>query len=152
MSSRLFNKLREEMGVCYYVGSHTSTRKDSGMFTINAGVTTSRTEEVILVLLEELKKLTTTLVTDAELKKVQNLLIGNMKLGLESSDDIAGFYGNQLLLRGEIKTMKEKEKEILSIKPIDIKKLANEIFKTEGLRLAVVGPESLKIDPKILKL
>jgi len=151
MSSRLFNKLREEMGVCYYVGSHIVNRRDSGMFAINAGVTTARTQEVIIVLLDELKKLTKELVSSVELKKVQNLLIGNMKLGLESSDDIAEFYGKQLLLRGEIKTMKEKEKEVLSVNPADIKKLAKEIITTGNMCLAIVGPGSLKIDPKILK-
>lgn len=151
MSSRLFNKLREEMGVCYYVSSHISTRSDSGMFSINAGVTTDRTEEVIKVLLEELKRFTVELVPDTELKKVQNFLIGNMKLGLESSDDIASFYGTQILLKGEIKTMKDKEKEIMSVTAKDIQKLAKEIIKTESLRLAIIGPDTLKIDPKILK-
>jgi len=151
MSSRLFNKLREEMGVCYYVGAHVSTRKETGIFAINAGVTTARTNEVIKVLLEELKKLTTELVPEKELKKVQNLLIGNMKLGLESSDDIASFYGNQLLLRGEIKTLKDKERDILEVSAKDIMKLAKELVKEENLRLAIVGPESLKIDKNILK-
>ncbi len=151
MSSRLFNKLREEMGVCYYVGSHISTRKESGMFSINAGVTTDRTQEVIKVLLTELKRFTVELVPDAELKKVQNFLIGNMKLGLESSDDIASFYGTQILLKGEIKTMKEKEKEILSVTAKDIQKIAKEMVKTDSLRLAIVGPDTLKIDPAILK-
>jgi predicted Zn-dependent peptidase len=150
MSSRLFNKLREEMGVCYYVSSHISTRNDTGMFVINAGVTTERTNEVIKVLLNELNKLTKELVGERELKKVQNLLIGNMKLGLESSDDIANFYGTQLLLRDEIKTLKEKEKEILSVSAKDIQKIAKEIIKSENLKLAIVGPESVKIDPKIL--
>ncbi len=151
MSSRLFNKLREEMGVCYYVGAHISNRRETGIFAINAGVTTSRTNEVIKVLVEELKKLTTELITDTELKKVQNYLIGNMKLGLESTDDIASFFGNQLLLRDEIKTIKDKEKDILSVKPKDIQKIAKEIVKSENLRLAIVGPETLKIDSKILK-
>lgn len=151
MSSRLFNKLREEMGVCYYVGSYISSRKDSGMFVINAGVTTERTNEVIKVLLDELKRFTTELVTEAELKKVQNLLIGNMLLGLESSDDIANFYGNQMLLKGEIKTIKDKEKEILAVTPKDIMKIAKELIKNESLRLAIVGPESLEIKEEILK-
>ncbi len=151
MSSRLFNKLREEMGVCYYVGSHISTRSDSGMFSINAGVTTDRTEEVVKVLLEELKRFTVELVSESELKKVQNFLIGNMKLGLESSDDIAAFYGNQLLLKGEVKTMEDKIKEIKSVTAKDIQKIAKEIVKTDSLRLAIVGPETLKINPIILK-
>jgi predicted Zn-dependent peptidase len=150
MSSRLFNKLREEMGVCYYVSSHLSLRADTGMFAINAGVTTVRTNEVIGILLEELNRLTKELVGGPELKKVKNLLIGNMKLGLESSDDIANFYGTQLLLKNEIKSLKEKEKEILSVTAKDIQKIAKDIIKSENLRLAIVGPETVKIDPKTL--
>ncbi|OGI77431.1 hypothetical protein A3C57_00680 [Candidatus Nomurabacteria bacterium RIFCSPHIGHO2_02_FULL_33_12] len=152
MSSRLFNKLREEMGVCYYVSSGITARHETGMFVINAGVTTGRLQEVIKVLISELKKLTIELVGDKELKKVQNSLIGNMKLGLESSDDIAGFYGQQLILKNEIKTMKDKEKEILSVKPKDIQKIAKEIIKSENLRLAIVGPDGVKLDKTILKI
>ena len=152
MSSRLFNKLREEMGVCYYVSSHVSTRRESGFFVINAGVTTNRTNEVIKVLIEELKKLTLELVSDSELKKVQNLLIGNLKLGLESSDDIASYFGNQLLLRGDIKTIKDREKEIKSVTPKDIMRLAKEIVKQDNLYLALIGPEGVKVTQNDIKI
>jgi len=151
MSSRLFNKLREEMGVCYYVSSHISMRAENGMLVINAGVTTERTNEVISVLLSELFRLTQELVSESELKKVKNLLVGHMKLGLESSDDIANFYGTQLLLKNEIKSLKEKEKEILSVSAKDIQKIAKDIVKTENLKLAIVGPDSIKIEPDILR-
>lgn len=150
MSSRLFHKLREEMGVCYYVGAHGSARTDSGYFSINAGVTTARTQEVLRVLLDECARLKRELVPESELKKVKSYLVGNLKLGLESSDDIANFYGMQLLLKGEIKTSKDKIKEIESVTPMEIKKLANEIFKDGTIKLALVGPESVQIDPKML--
>lgn len=150
MSSRLFNKLREEMGVCYYVSSHLSTRNENGMLVINAGVTTERVNEVIKVLLSELSKLTKELVGDVELKKVKSLLVGNMKLGLESSDDIANFYGTQLLLKNEIKSLKEKEKEIMSVSAKDIQKIAKEIVKNENLKIAIIGPEKVKIKPEDL--
>lgn len=45
-----------------------------------------------------------------ELKKVKSLLIGNTKLSLESTDDIASFYGSQELMKGEIKTLGSKIK------------------------------------------
>ncbi len=150
MSSRLFHKLREEMGVCYYVGAHGSARHDSGYFAINAGVTTARTGEVIKVLLEECTRLKTELVGEKELKKVKSYLMGNMKLSLESSDDIAIFYGTQMLLKNEIKTLQAKQKEVEAVTPAQIKRLANEIFQDNNIHLALVAPASVKIDQKSL--
>ena len=49
--------------------------------------------------LEECRKLKTKKVGIDELNKVKECLIGNMKLSLESSDDIANFYGGQELLK-----------------------------------------------------
>jgi len=47
MSSRLFNKLRQEMGVAYYVRAFNNTSLDHGSLQISAGVNNVRTEEVI---------------------------------------------------------------------------------------------------------
>lgn len=152
MSSRLFNKLREEMGVCYYVNSHVLTRRDTGFLTINVGVKTEMLQVVTQVILDEIKDLAINPVSDKELNKVKNLLIGNMKLGLEGSDDVASFLGSQLVLNGSVKNIKDKEKDILAIKKEDIKKLAKEISKNKNLHIAIIGPESLKFNPKTLSL
>src|ERR1035437_4807666 len=53
MSSRLFTKLREEMGVAYYVRAHNDPSLDHGSFQISAGVNNIRTEEVIKEILKE---------------------------------------------------------------------------------------------------
>ena len=99
MSSRLFQKLREEMGVGYYVRAGNDTYTDHGVFTISAGVDNKRIEEVISVILEEVQKFKNEKIDEEELNKVKEFLIGNMKLSLESSDDIASFYGGQELLK-----------------------------------------------------
>jgi len=152
MSSRLFNKLREEMGVAYYVRAMNDTASDHGSFQISAGVNNSRTVEVIQEILKECYKLTSELVTDKELSKVKSFIIGNTKLSLESTDDIAGFYGNQELMRKEIKTLEQKIKEINEVKASDILKIAKIIFQTKQLNLALIGPfkESKEFE-KILK-
>lgn len=150
MSSRLFHKLREEMGVCYYVRARARANNDTGDFYINAGVTTSRSTEVITVLLQECNRLKNEEVSENELRKVKNYLIGTMKLGLESSDDIATFYGTQLLLKGEIKNLKDKQKDIESVTAKDIRKMAQEIFTGDKIRLALIGPKEVVIDKKIL--
>jgi len=152
MSSRLFNKLREEMGVAYYVRASNQPSLDHGSLQISAGVNNQRVEEVIQEILKECILLTKELVSEKELNKVKSLIIGNTKLSLEATDDIANFYGGQELLKKEIKTLEEKIKEINKVTPSDIIKMAKVIFKEKNLNLAVIGPykESEKFQ-KILK-
>jgi predicted Zn-dependent peptidase len=140
MSSRLFIKLREEMGVAYYVRAHNSASLDHGSFQISAGVNNTRTEEVIKEILKECNLLITNKVSDEELNKVKSFIVGNMKMSLEATDDIANFYGSQELMKNEIKTLEEKIKEIKKVNSEDIQKMAKIIFKNKNLNLAIIGP------------
>ena len=152
MSSRLFVKLREEMGVGYYVRAGNDAYTDHGFFQISAGVDNKRIEEVIYAVLEECRKLKKFKVSAEELNKVKEMLIGNMKLSLESTDDIANFYGGQELLKKEIKNAEEKSKAIRKVTAGQIQTLAKDIFKNNKLNLALIGPfkEKTKFS-KILK-
>ncbi len=151
MSSRLFIKLRDEMGVAYYVRAYNDTSIDHGSFQISAGVNNARTEEVIKEILKECTMLVKEKVTDRELTKVKSFLVGNMKLSLEATDDVANFYGMQELMRRDVKTLDEKIKAIMKVTPGDIQKIAQTIFKNKNLNLALIGPykESSKLQ-KIL--
>lgn len=140
MSSRLFQKLREDMGVCYYVRAFEDCYTDHGIFAVGAGVTTERAEEVVRVLLSEFKKLVTEKVGDAELQKVKDYMVGGMYLGLESSDSLAEFYGYQEVLRRPLQTPDEAAAKIRAVTAEDIQKVATDIFKTETLNMALIGP------------
>ena len=153
MSSRLFQKLREEMGVGYYVRASNDAFTDHGFLDVSAGVDNKRVHEVVCVILEEFKKLTQELVAKRELKKVKDFMIGNMYLGLESSDDLAEFYGLQEIIRKRILTSKEVAKEIKAVTAADIKRVARNIFQNKNLNLALIGPfRDKKAFSKILKL
>ncbi len=140
MSSRLFQKLREEMGVGYYVRAYNDAYTDHGFFQISAGVDNKRIDEVLDAVLSECNKLKKFKVSEEELNKVKECLIGNMKLTLESSDDIANFYGGQELLKRELKQAEDKAREIRKVTASQIKALANDIFKDKKLNLALIGP------------
>jgi predicted Zn-dependent peptidase len=140
MSSRLFQKLREEMGVGYYVRAYDDAFTDHGFFQVSAGVDNKRIEEVLEAVLEECRKLKKELVTEEELGKVKECLIGNMKLSLESTDDIANFYGLQELLKREVKSAEEKASEIRKVTAKEVQNLAKDIFKNSKLNLALIGP------------
>lgn len=140
MSSRLFTKLRDEMGVCYYVSAHMDTATSYGSFEITAGVTNTRVEEVLKVFLEECKKLKTALVSEQELKKVKQYMVGTMKLGLESSNSQAMYFGVQEVLTGKIVTPEERIKRISSVTSKDILRVAKKIFSIDKANLALIGP------------
>ncbi len=140
MSSRLFQKLREEMGVGYYVRTSNDAYTDHGFLQISAGVDNKRIHEVLKEVIKECNKLKNKLIPNEELEKVKEYIIGNMKLSLESTDDIANFYGGQELLKKEIKNIEQKAHEIRKVSSKEIQVLAKIIFKNSKLNLALIGP------------
>jgi predicted Zn-dependent peptidase len=140
MSSRLFQKLREEMGVGYYVRSSYDAFTDHGMLSVSIGCDVKRVPEVIKAILDELKRFKTELIPADELKKTQEYLLGSMLLGLESSDSIAEFYGYQEILNQPLRTPADIAKEIKSVTAQDIRTIAKKLFVDKYLNLAAVGP------------
>lgn len=140
MSSRLFRKLRDEMGVGYYVHAGNSATSDTGYFAVSAGVANDRLDEVIKAVTHELEVLKHDLVSEEELTKVKEHLIGMMYLGLESSDDLAEYYGIQEIMRRDLRTPQEKEKRVRAITAEDVRTMARKIFIEKNLNLALIGP------------
>jgi predicted Zn-dependent peptidase len=139
MSGRLFQKLREDMGVCYYVKSSVDLNRKHGTMFISAGIDPKRFGEVVDAVIFELNLLKKELVDNKELKKSKEHLIGRMFLGLESSDSVAEFFVEQEILTGEQKTPQQIAKEIRAVTADDIKKLSKRLFKNEKLVASVVG-------------
>ncbi|TSD02716.1 MAG: M16 family peptidase [Parcubacteria group bacterium Athens0714_16] len=149
MSSRLFEKLREEMGVAYYVRSSNSSYSDVGVFGISAGVDPKRINEVLNVVMKELAKLKNDLVLEKELNKAKEYLIGNMQMGVESSDSVAEWFGEFEISNLELKTPKQMADEIMKVTAKDVQKIAGEIFQNNKMNLAVIGP--IKKNQDLLK-
>ncbi len=142
MSSRLFFKLREEMGVGYYVRAEHGNQTDHGLLALSAGIDSQRLNEVVSVLLFEAQKLRNELVSEAELKKTKDYLLGNFEMGLESSDEVAEFFGSQEILRQKIETPKDVDKKIRAVTPRDIRRVAKKYLVSKGLNLAILGPHA----------
>jgi len=140
MSSRLFQKLREQLGACYYVNSSANNFIDHGYLAISSGVDNNRVEEIIKVILEELDRIKNEEIKEAELQTAKNHLIGNLFLGLESSNELAGFYGSQEILKEEILTPEEIAKNIQAVSEKNIQEVAQDVFQNNKLNLALIGP------------
>jgi len=140
MSSRLFQKIREELSAAYYVHADSDLYLDHGLLTVSAGVEHAKLELVIKEILKELQNLAKNLVSEKELRKAKEHWLGNFFMALENSDVLAAYYSEQEILGLKIKTPKEVEKIIQKIKAEDIRKVMKSIVKDDRLNLALIGP------------
>jgi predicted Zn-dependent peptidase len=140
MSSRLFIKLREELGVAYYVRVMNDNLTDHGFFEISAGVSNNRVQEVIKEMLLECKRLMKEPVSKEEIEKAKEYILGNMKLELESSDAWANYFGGQEVLHRKLESPDDIEKKIRKVTGAQVQALAKEIFVDRNLNLALIGP------------
>mgnify|MGYP001607294171 CR=1 FL=1 len=140
MSSRLFQKVREELGAAYYVNCGSSLFTDHGLLAISAGVDNKKINIVIRAILGELNKIKNISVPKAELDKSKNHISGSMMIGLETSDSLAEFYGEQELFKEKIHNPEQIIKKIKAVTARDIKTLAKDILQNNKLNLAIIGP------------
>jgi len=153
MSSRLFIKIREKLGIAYYINTTVSADTDTGFLVTQAGINNKNLESGVVAILEEYKKISKKAVPVPELQKAKDCLKGRTALLLEPSDAQAFFYGLQELLEKKILTLEEIYKKIDKVSRLDILKLAQEIFLPQKLNLSLIGPfkDKEKFE-KLLKL
>jgi predicted Zn-dependent peptidase len=144
MSSRLFHRVREELGAAYYIRADADLYLDHGYLAVSSGVNHPKIYEVIKVILEEFKKLKITPVTEAELQKTKDHFVGNLILGLETSDGLGSFYGEQEIIFRSVHEPAVLMENIRKVTVEDVNAVANDIFLDQNLNLAVIGPGRTK--------
>ncbi|MEX2053984.1 MAG: pitrilysin family protein [Candidatus Colwellbacteria bacterium] len=154
MSSRLFHRVREQMGLAYYVSAGADQYTDHGYLMARAGVGNEKLTDAVGAIAGEFARLKEEPLSEQELKKVKDYIVGKLMLGLETSDDLAFFYGEQELLDKELTKPDQLVERIRAVSAKQIQDVAKDIFKNENLNLAVIGPSgdettlqaALKID------
>lgn len=140
MSSRLFIKVRERLGLAYYVRTVVSADPDAGFLVTQAGVDNKRAGKAISVILDEYKKISRKKISVDELKKAKDHFKGKMALLFEASDAQASFYGAQELLEKKILTPEQIYAKINKVNINDILRVSKDIFCPEKLNLSLIGP------------
>lgn len=141
MSSRWFTEIREKRGLAYYVGSNMNMYCDGGYLAVRAGCKPEMAGEVIKLAEAEWESLKKKNVDDKELKKAKEYLKGHLLLGLESSNEVANFFGEDMLIKDEMRSIKDVMKGIDAVSVDDVKRLANTIAINAGRNMAIIGPE-----------
>ena len=128
LGSRLFNRIREEMGLAYFVGSSNLLGLVRGAFTFYLGTDPAKLAEVRTALMEEIAKLAAAGLEDAEIARAKEKLLGAQEIRQQSNDALAfgcaldELYG---LGHAHYRTLRQR---IESITAADIRRVAAHYF------------------------
>lgn len=139
MSSRLFQQVREKLGLAYSINSFISAYSDTGFLGIYAATSPERVEQLVDVVRTELRSLAQGHFSRKEIERVKSMIKADVVLAMESSASRMGLLSRQQLYFGHIKTLDELIEEIESVKYEDIVALANEILCDAQLTAAAIG-------------
>jgi predicted Zn-dependent peptidase len=139
MSSRLFQEVREKRGLCYSVYAFHWAFADSGIFGIAASTGEEEVTELVPVVLDELRKATET-ITEEEVVRVRNQIRAGLLMSLESPSSRAGQLARQQILWGRPIPLQETVERINRITADRVKLIASQIFDTDKVSLAGIGP------------
>jgi len=139
MSSRLYQKIREEKGLVYSIYSYPTTYTDTGLFTIYAGMNPENLKIVASLIEEEIVNLKKHGMTRDELERTKEQMKGNYILGLESTGSRMNSIGKSEVLLGHIYTPDEILDKISSITMDDIDRMIVRIFGSGRKGVSVVG-------------
>jgi predicted Zn-dependent peptidase len=149
MSSRLFQIIREQRALAYSIHSSIRQYTDAGAVIVYAGVDPARLSECLSTVWGELKRFTAEEVLEAELARAKEYNKGRILLRMENSYSVASWYGAQEILLERIDQVDQVIAQIEAVQPADIRRLANELFRPERLRLAVTGPPRDEADLRV---
>ena len=140
MDSRLFQSLRERRGLCYSIQSETATLAETGLLSISAGLDAKHLRRALSLIRREIDRLCDRPVPTRELRAARDYLIGQHRLGLESTSNQMMWLGESLLGYGRIMDPAIAESAFMSVTVADLQRAARETLR-EGFRaLVAVGP------------
>jgi predicted Zn-dependent peptidase len=139
MSSRLFQEVREKRGLAYSVYSFASQHCDTGMWATYIGCLPAKADEVLAICQEEIAKVISGGLTEAELDRGKGQLRGSLVLGLEDPSSRMSRLGKSELVYSRLEPVDEILASIEAVTHDDVRRVAAEILGLPKV-LAVVGP------------
>jgi predicted Zn-dependent peptidase len=150
MSSRLFQKVREELGLAYSVYSYHHNHSDSGAFIVYAGTSNESAPLVTQTILGELTRLRQESVSFDELQSAKDYLKGGMLLSMESMDNrMTRLAKNEIFLRNVGISLEESRAMIDAVTVELVQYMAESLFVNETLNLQITGRVSRSDFPDV---
>ncbi len=138
MSSRLFQEIRENRGLCYSIFAQTGAYDDAGLTTIYAGTSGEQIEELALITIDEMRRAADDM-SEAEVARARAQMKAGLLMGLESPSSRAERLARMLQIWNRIPSFEETIAKIHAVTTRDVRDFAAQTANA-GAAMAVYGP------------
>lgn len=139
MSSRLFQSVREDLGLCYSVYAYMTAFVDCGLSMIYAGVAPERLEECYNAIIKETEKLKRQKITEEEFKRSSEQMKSGLVFSQENVSTQMQIHGKRLLTMGDCLDFKQRLDRINKFTLKDVNGLIDRLFDINTASKAIVG-------------
>ncbi len=151
MSSRLFQSIREKLGLCYTISGSSSIYEKNGAYIIYTATSPENTEKAISAIKDEINLLLEKGITEEELQKGKEQLKTSLVLGQESSSAMMRAFGRYACIMGELYDTDRILKIIDSATTESILEVCHRIFNFDDVTIAIVSGNPPKNPLDLLK-
>ena len=139
MSSRLFQEIRENRGLCYTIFAQAGAYEDTGLTTIYAGTSAEQIAELANLTMDEMKRAADDM-SEAEVARARTQMKAGMVMGLESPSNRAERLARMLSIWGRVPTLDEAIEKIDAVNVRNVRDFAAKMAGQAGKALALYGP------------
>jgi predicted Zn-dependent peptidase len=139
MSSRLFQEVRENRGLCYSIFAQAGAYADTGMMTIYAGTSGEQLTELAGITIDEMKRAASDM-SPAEVARARAQMKAGLLMGLESPSNRAERLARLIQIWDRIPPLEETIAQIDAVTTGDVRDFAQTIAGTAPAALALYGP------------
>lgn len=140
MSSRLFQAIREQKGLCYDVQSDLASFSDAGLLQIYLALSPGNLKEALTGISDILNDLRENGVSDQELEESKAYVIGQNRISLENTSSQMMWAGETILFFDEWIDPEESHRKIENVTSDEIRSAARNAFEMKTLSSAIIGP------------
>lgn len=146
MGSKLSQRIREELGLAYYVHMDLQEFEETGYYTVALGVDHDNVTKAVPEVITQLQTLKNGAISPAEFERARNYLIGSFITFFETSDDLAQWYGGQLINGEELWSAEEMIKSFEKTRLGDVVAAWEKLLKNDNLTVVTLGRDDQKLE------
>lgn len=139
MSSRLFQKVREQKGLVYSIYTYPTFYVNAGLFTLYVGTNIKNAQAVMDISLNEMKSIKNEGITAEELLRAKEQLKGHMVLNMEDTSSRMSWLLKSKFYYDEVQELETVMAKIDAVTLDDVQRVANQFFIKEDLQLTAIG-------------
>lgn len=140
MSSRMFQHVREQKGLCYSIRTTIDEYTDTGLLSTRAGVKLGDVLHAAEAIRAEYDDVRENGITNAELEKAKNYLLGKTDLQTEDTEDVAHHFAKNELLYTVQESYEDWKSQVKEVTKEEVDALAKQLLIPENFRFGGIGP------------